>query len=389
MSGFDCDRIVSLDPNLVNGFQCDICLLILNNPLITKCGHTFCHKCLEQSIESGAKECAKCRKPFTKKRSNQLSNEDNYVIIKPFFVFTRNLKLYELINSLKIKCDYYLNGCEELVEIGSLEDHIKRCLRRLCNTCDLSFGRSVDHNCIELLKNDRNNFKEKYEKSLNAIKEVALNLNEWKEKYEKSVNEHKNNNNCIEVMKKEKKIVEAKYEQSVVTIAELTSSNLVSLLKTDEWKYKYEEMKRKFEECSKSVVNNTQEVAIKNNDNNNSEDDTITVVKEDKLFPNIMKFKFILFGTYKIIPSEFEIRIEAIKILNVKPNDSKNRFSYHIIMPYIEMEELLYCCEPSLWAFFIKMAPISIAKIQECLNLGTNSPNGFKLDHNSKGLSHI
>ena len=187
MSGFDTNRIVGLDSRFAETIQCSICLLILNNPLMTKCGHNYCNQCLKQVIESGRKECPKCRKTFTKKRPKE-SLDDSCVDIrnnKDVFVFFKNLTLKEIIGKLKIKCDYESNGCKESVELESLSQHMTRCEYNLCETCGLCLKeQTIDHKCIEVLKNNRQEWKERYHKSLIIIKQSE-------DRLKKVVNENK------------------------------------------------------------------------------------------------------------------------------------------------------------------------------------------------------
>ncbi len=43
MPKIDINRIVGLDAKFAETIQCPICLSILDNPLMTKCGHNYCH----------------------------------------------------------------------------------------------------------------------------------------------------------------------------------------------------------------------------------------------------------------------------------------------------------------------------------------------------------
>ena len=183
MPGFDTNRIVSLDNRFADTIQCPICLSILDNPLMTNCGHNYCQQCLKQVIQSGVKQCPKCRNPLTKKRPNE-SSDRSCVIIRSnraFFVFSKNLSLKEVIGKLKISCDFELNGCKESVELESLSEHITQCVYRFCKMCGFKpKGETDDHNCIDVLKSESNDLKVKYEKSLDANKELAQNLDKLK-----------------------------------------------------------------------------------------------------------------------------------------------------------------------------------------------------------------
>ena len=40
-------------------FSCPICFELISEATITKCGHTYCSKCIQKSIEI-SKKCPKC-----------------------------------------------------------------------------------------------------------------------------------------------------------------------------------------------------------------------------------------------------------------------------------------------------------------------------------------
>lgn len=40
-------------------FSCPVCFELISEATITKCGHTYCSKCIQKSIEISAK-CPKC-----------------------------------------------------------------------------------------------------------------------------------------------------------------------------------------------------------------------------------------------------------------------------------------------------------------------------------------
>ena len=230
MSGFDTNRIVGLDSRFAETIQCSICLLILNNPLMTKCGHNYCNQCIKEIVENGVKSCPDCRKAFTKKRPKESSDNSDVVFRRnrDVFVFSKNLKLNEIIGKLKISCDYESNGCKESVELESLSQHMTRCEYRFCKTCGFRpIGESDEHNCIEVLKNDRNEWKVKYEKSVNINKE-----------FEDKINAEINRINGLHLQ----------------TIKELNEKLEEELRQKNEWKVKYENEVKRIDICSKGKV---------------------------------------------------------------------------------------------------------------------------------------
>lgn len=82
-----------------NDFVCPICFDIIEEAHMTKCGHTFCHKCIKQSLEN-SNRCPKC----------------NYLIESSDQIFP-NFSLNELIlkqrgklEEKKIKLEHNVNG---------------------------------------------------------------------------------------------------------------------------------------------------------------------------------------------------------------------------------------------------------------------------------------
>lgn len=45
----------------LNDFICPICFQVIDEPHVTKCGHTFCFKCISLSLEQ-TNRCPECSK---------------------------------------------------------------------------------------------------------------------------------------------------------------------------------------------------------------------------------------------------------------------------------------------------------------------------------------
>ena len=158
--GFERNRFVDnvVDHSLAEELICSICMNVFDNAVSTDCVHTFCLKCVQQVVASNTKTCPICRSNFTPKRRR----DDNNLIIVGNYVFRTNRIVNNIISKLKIKCDYEVFGCKKLVELSSLESHLKECPFKRCKTCEMPFISIDGHNCIQLLFNDRNNWKTKY-----------------------------------------------------------------------------------------------------------------------------------------------------------------------------------------------------------------------------------
>lgn len=108
--GYTTTMFVSrVDHNLL----CGICAGVLQNPLVTKCGHTYCKECLEQWLNAlcGAdgKICPECR------REVKLSST------------ALVLALRGVIDGLSVECENSANGCTAILRLGDLENHLKEC----------------------------------------------------------------------------------------------------------------------------------------------------------------------------------------------------------------------------------------------------------------------
>lgn len=47
------------DKTFRKDFECPICLSLLQDPFVTRCGHTFCHGCLDRQLKTVSK-CPAC-----------------------------------------------------------------------------------------------------------------------------------------------------------------------------------------------------------------------------------------------------------------------------------------------------------------------------------------
>ncbi|XP_071963269.1 E3 ubiquitin-protein ligase NRDP1-like [Antedon mediterranea] len=105
--GFSVHRFVSQpDANLC----CGICAGILEDAVVTRCGHCFCQLCLSTWLERpGAGACPQCR-------SSMSAGEASAV-----------WSIRGLVNNMCIECDYHEKGCQLVMKVEAIEEHIKRC----------------------------------------------------------------------------------------------------------------------------------------------------------------------------------------------------------------------------------------------------------------------
>ena len=138
--GFDVQRFVDV---VDDEYFCSICLMVFENPVHGPCGHTFCSVCIENWIPLNVNACPLDKKPLYKKDLTQVS-----------------LPFRNLLTRLRIKCDFEVEGCKFICQMGLLPEHVKMCPfnpngEMICDQgCDLTFLRKErdTHKCIDALK---------------------------------------------------------------------------------------------------------------------------------------------------------------------------------------------------------------------------------------------
>ncbi len=93
---------------------------------------------------------------------------------------------------------------------------------------------------------------------------------------------------------------------------------------------------------------------------------------------------YVMFGTYVTKPSNIDFSFDGIQFQNIKPNDDQNKFRYHLMIPFQEINEFFYCFDSYSLEIYIKPIELSFIKIEECLHLGNESENEYKFDINSE-----
>ena len=123
--------------------------------MITKCGQSFCRKCIEKWL-NGHKKCPNCIR--------HLSTRD----------LIPNKTVSYIIEQLEVRCCYHLDSCTETVEFGVLSSHVKTCQYQLCK-CGFR-GIGDGHNCMEYLMADNKNLRNENDK---LVKKVNAYLEEF------------------------------------------------------------------------------------------------------------------------------------------------------------------------------------------------------------------
>lgn len=159
MPGFERARVVSLCDKDLDEFTCGICQDIFVDPKETQCcRQIYCKECITEWL----KDNTTC--PFDRKLLNAES------LRSPSRVVTN------LLNNMKVKCDYHLKGCKVISAMDQLSQHLKSCDKnpnRLCESCGLSIG-GAKHDCIANLKIQNQQLKDLLEASTRVSSSINL-----------------------------------------------------------------------------------------------------------------------------------------------------------------------------------------------------------------------
>lgn len=140
--------------------KCSICLNVLEGPVNGPCGHVFCRQCIYTWLESGPT----ARPSRSSSRSVYVSGTcpvDRKSLFREELIDAA-IPLRAILSKLKIKCDFQEFGCQAIVTVGSLKDHVKTCnfnpeeVIQCPNGCAKLFTRKHlvkrPHNCIRELQ---------------------------------------------------------------------------------------------------------------------------------------------------------------------------------------------------------------------------------------------
>ena len=89
---------------------CPVCQQILQDPVQTSCGHSFCSKCLGQSQRYRRLQCHVCRQECT---------------------VSKDQKEARRVRNLQVKCPNHKDGCEWKGTLGDSAQHCNECLNEI------------------------------------------------------------------------------------------------------------------------------------------------------------------------------------------------------------------------------------------------------------------
>ena len=110
--GLDVEAFVGqVDQDLL----CPFCAKVLEDPVASACGHTFCNSCLQKTLSKRHGACPKCNKDLSTEQISPACNE-----------------LVEQLSKLSLHCTNQTSGCKIVTNLEDMEDHLgKECEYRL------------------------------------------------------------------------------------------------------------------------------------------------------------------------------------------------------------------------------------------------------------------
>ena len=157
MPGLDRSRIVDKSYDELVQFTCNICLMVFTEPMVTRCcRQLYCKQCIQEWLKSHD-ICPFDRRPMA---IHELSHAS-----RPFI---------NLLNEVKVKCDFHTKGCTATPMLEKLTEHTKNCEFNLCKFCgfkendlrNLSAKTNAQRKEIERIKRENGQLK----RSLSIVK---------------------------------------------------------------------------------------------------------------------------------------------------------------------------------------------------------------------------
>ena len=121
------DRAIFVESATVEELICCVCHDVLEDPVAYICGHYACNMCLVTWIRNGGRSCPICR-------------QQGAVGIAPHV-------LYNVINSLLVRCLFESEGCTMTITLANRDNHAMTCTFRPEKVRFLQHGHEVTRHC--------------------------------------------------------------------------------------------------------------------------------------------------------------------------------------------------------------------------------------------------
>ncbi|CAG2108559.1 unnamed protein product [Medioppia subpectinata] len=169
---------------------CGLCHGVCDHAVDTQCGHRYCRQCIADHITAtgvGLKLCPECDQSLVTDKqllaTDQTGNNDinGYETIGGEVLVKSNDIVNGIINALRIRCERSGDGCPAVVPVAELAAHRRQCPYAVCEICDALGANTDGHDCVQELKRDRNEWREKcgsIENKYKWMKGLAIRLAE-------------------------------------------------------------------------------------------------------------------------------------------------------------------------------------------------------------------
>ena len=187
-----CSKLASYDTGyederfehvISQSFHCIICTNVFKDPVMCRPhdGHLFCRACITRHLMN-SQRCPTCMQPLT---DETLSEAPRGII--------------NILDELRIRCEFFHRGCRKMIELGELERHVKECgfAPAVCSNegCNLEVNRqdlvhhetavcekrkATCHSCMNEIREEMNALKSTVNKQQQSnksdLKDVEQNL---------------------------------------------------------------------------------------------------------------------------------------------------------------------------------------------------------------------
>ena len=401
MPGYKIDRFIDLTEGLKKHLTCTLCQQIFKNAVKSECDHTFCKECIQQWVGL-TRKCPGCEHRFSMKRSNDSRDERNVVIISNY-VFKSHQIIDNMINDLKIKCDFEFNGCKHIIELASLQSHINECQYKKC-FCSVD-GLTEPHNCADNLWKRVFWFSDQNKELTRQFIIKDREINDWKKKYETLLTQFTEQQKECETKDEKIEEWEEKYDQLFDENKELTRQIDIKDQEINEWEEKYETIRDEYideqnesetkDEKIEELEQKFDEIFAKYSENTSIKTEINQKLKDIfQMFSNFWGRELFISKLYignveccysRSTPNpdniKFTIDSEMIAFKNVISNNRITK-TQDISVNLKNIQNFYYCFGDKLRAHVLRLDTHCCQSINEILNLGES----HEFDVNAKGI---
>ena len=217
-------------------FHCIICANVFKDPVMCRPhdGHLFCRACITRHLMN-SQSCLTCIQPLT---VETLSEAPRGII--------------NILDELRIRCEFFHRGCRKMVELGELERHVKECgfAPAVCS----NKGCNAEVNKHELIHHETIVCKQRKATCQNCMNEIRQEMDSTNKKLDQ------NEKKIEERLKKNEERLKA-VEQNLVAKIELVQGQLKQEINNLHVQEDVVDMKKGLNEITKQLERMTQQTS--------------------------------------------------------------------------------------------------------------------------------